>query len=191
MSLILEETNNLEEFIGTLNSKFEMSDELVIFLKDFIENSDCEKIEFADFKYAALGAALHNGVLINKRALYQGLEFALFVIFHEIAHQYQYKKYGKEKMYEYYNDEISVDEAAKLMKKTEEIADSFAVRKIRELQKMGLINGNYKPIEMYKNLPEKHIAGFISDVRNKLRERNLTSPDEISEYYYNLIKSNI
>ena len=95
--VINEETTNLVDFVETLKSTYEMSDELTDFVVDFIEKSNCQKIEFANFKYYALGVALHNGVLINNVVLNRSLEFALFVIFHEVAHQYQYKKYGEEK----------------------------------------------------------------------------------------------
>ena len=168
-----------------------MSDELVDFVVNFIEKSDCQKIEFSEFKYPALGAALHNGVLINVAILNRPLGFALFVIFHEIAHQYQYKKYGIEKMNEFYNDEISVVDTAKFMKTIETTADNFASRKIRELQGMGLIDEKYVPIEMYKTVPESRLVAFIEDIRSKLRERNITSPDDISKFYYNLIKNNL
>lgn len=189
--VIKEETSGLGDFIETLRSNFNMSDELVGFVKNFIENSNCNKIEFAKFKYAALGAALHNGVLINNVVLNSSLEVALFSIFHEIAHQYQYKKYGIEKMYEFYNDEISVIDTAKFMKEVETIADSFASRKIRELQKMGLISRNFVPIEMYKNVSESQLASFISNIRSQLRSKNITSPDDISEFWYNLLKNQL
>lgn len=189
--VIKEETSGLGDFIETLRSNFNMSDELVRFVKNFIENSNCNKIEFAKFKYAALGAALHNGVLINNVVLNSSLEVALFSIFHEIAHQYQYKKYGIEKMYEFYNDEISVIETAKFMKEVETIADSFASRKIRELQKMGLISRNFVPIEVYKNVSESQLASFINNIRSQLRSKNITSPDDISEFWYNLLKNQL
>jgi hypothetical protein len=189
--VIKEETSGLGDFIETLRSNFNMSDELVGFVRNFIENSNCNKIEFAKFKYAALGAALHNGVLINNVVLNSSLEVALFSIFHEIAHQYQYKKYGIEKMYEFYNDEISVIETAKFMKEVETVADSFASRKIRELQKMGLISRNFVPIEIYKNVSESQLAFFINNIRSQLRSKNITSPDDISEFWYNLLKNQL
>jgi len=189
--VINEETSGLGDFIETLKSKFNMSDELVDFVVKFIEKSGCQKIEFSEFKYAALGAALYNGVLINNAILGRPLGFALFVIFHEIAHQYQYKKYGIEKMNEFYNDEISVVDTAKFMKQIETTADNFASRKIRELQSMGLIDEKYVPVEMYKTVPESHLVAFIENIRARLRERNITSPDDISKFYYNLIKNNL
>ena len=189
--VIKEETSGLEDFIDTLRSNFNMSDELVDFVGNFISNSNCNKIEFAKFKYPALGAALHNGVLINIMVLKRSLEDALFSIFHEIAHQYQYKKYGIEKMYEFYNDEISVNETAKFMKEVETVADSFASRKIRELQKMGMIDSNFVPKEGYKNVSVDQLAYFINKIRSELRSNNISSPDDISEFYYNLMKDQL
>jgi len=189
--VINEETTNLVDFVETLKSRYNMSDELVDFVVDFIEKSDCQKIEFANFKYYALGLALHNGVLINNVVLNRPLEFALFVIFHEVAHQYQYKKYGKEKMYELYNDEISLNDGAKFMKEIELIADNFASRKIRQLQKMRLIDGRFISPEFYKNVPELQIVNLIESLRAQLSSRNITSPDDISNYFYNSIKNSI
>lgn len=189
--VINEETSGLGNFIETLKLKFEMSDELSDFVVDFIEKSDCQKIEFANFKYNALGVALHDGVLINNVVLNRPLEFALFVIFHEVAHQYQYKKYGQEKMYELYSDEISLVDGAKFMKEIELIADNFASRKIRQLQNMGLIDGKFISPEIYKNVPESQIVNLIKNLRIQLSGRNITSPDDISKHFYNSIKNNI
>lgn len=186
--ILKEETTNLGPFIDKLRSTYNMSDEVTDFLVDFIEKSGCQKIEFADFKYQALGASLHNGVLINKSVLNTSLEMALFVIFHEIAHQYQYKKYGEKTMYDFYNEEISVMDAAKFMKYSENVADDLGSRKIRELQKMGLINPHFKSPQMYKNVQLIQLVGFINQIRTQLRANNITTPDRISEFYYNLIK---
>ena len=98
-----------------------------------------------------MGLALESGVLINKMALNSPLPFLLFLIFHEVAHQYQFKKYGEDIMYNCYLGEISDTEAAEFMKHTEEIADDFGSRKIRQLQKLNLI-GPYTPPQMYKNV---------------------------------------
>ena len=132
--VLKEETDGVNTLIDVITSRHEMSDELIEKVKDFISQSNCKKIEFANFKMPAMGVALHDGVLINKIALNQRLEYLLFIIFHETAHQYQFKKYGEDIMYECYLGDISVEEAAKLMKHTEEVADEFAGKKIKQLQ---------------------------------------------------------
>jgi hypothetical protein len=92
-------------------------------------------------------------VLLNQNIFFQSLPNFLFILFHEIAHQYQYKKYGDEKMYEFYLGEIGVREAAILMKKFETVADEFATRKVREFVRMGLISQPNTPgLALYNNV---------------------------------------
>jgi len=189
--ILKEETQNLNEFISELSETFEMSDELNQFVKKFISESDCNKIEFSNFKIGALGIALHNFVLINKNVLKTNLEHTLFVIFHEIAHQYQFKKYGEDVMYNCYLGEISNNDAAKFMKSTEEVADEYAIRKIKQLQKMDLISKNYNPPQMYKNVSLEMIGNMVSGFRNEMKSKNIDSPQKISEYFYNMVKKEL
>jgi hypothetical protein len=156
---------------------------------DFIEESGCKKIEFAKFNYPALGLALHNGVLINSNMIGDNLSFLVFVIFHEVAHQFQFKKYGDKIMYGVYSGDVSIDEAAKFMKQTEEVADEFAMRKIRELQKKDLIDKNYRANSPYRNISVQSIKSMIIRFRDDLESKNITSPNDISKYFYNMVKS--
>ena len=137
-----------------------------------------------------MGLALESGVLINSVALNHPLPFLLFLIFHEVAHQYQFKKYGEDVMYDCYLGEISEREAAEFMKHTEEVADDFAFRKIRQLQKLNLIEP-YTPPQMYKNVPIQQITMMVNNYRNDMRRKNIDSPKKVSEYFYNIVKSEL
>jgi hypothetical protein len=189
--ILKEETEGINLFMNQIESKFQISDELRDLLIDFINRSECKNIEFANFKMGALGLALHTGVLINKNILNSNLETLLFVIFHEIAHQYQFKKYGEDKMYECYIGELSIDDAARFMKNTEEVADDFAARKIREIQKKDLIRKSYTPPSMYKNVPITQIKSMVNNYIEQMKSKNITTPDKVSEYFYNMVKSNL
>lgn len=186
-----EETRNINSFINDIKSKFDISIELEEGIIKFINDSNCQNIEFAGFNISASGVALHDGVLINKNMLNNNLNFLLFIIFHEVAHQYQFKKYGENKMYECYIGKMSDEEGAIFMKNTEMVADEFAGRKIREFQKKGLINSSYVPPQMYKNVPIMQITMLIKNYRSQMRLKNIDSPEKISEYFYNVIKSRI
>jgi hypothetical protein len=109
---------------------------------------------------------------------------------HEIAHQYQYKKYGDDKMYECYLGEVDVKDAAETMKQIEIIADEFATRKVREFIKLGLIDKEDRQIvkSIYKNVPISHFEKLISDTRNELRKKNQTSFEDVTNYFYNMLK---
>ena len=189
--ILKEETERVDGFLDEISSVYDMSDELRDFVKKFINESNCERIDFANFKMAgAMGLAIKSGVLINKIALTRSLPFLLFLIFHEIAHQYQFKKYGEDIMYNCYIGDISEIEAAEFMKHTEEVADDFASRKIRQLQKLNLI-GPYTPPQMYKNVPIQQITMMINNYREDMRRKNIDSPKKVSEYFYNMVKSEL
>ena len=188
-TLINEETDGITIFLNKIQSEYDISDSLYVEMLDFIEESGCKKIEFAKFNYPALGLALHNGVLINSNMIGDNLSFLIFVIFHEVAHQFQFKKYGDKIMYGVYSGDVSIDEAAKFMKQTEEVADEFAMRKIRELQKKGLIDDNYRANSPYRNISVQSIKSMIIRFRDDLKSKNITSPNDISKYFYNMVKS--
>lgn len=183
------DTEGIEDFIDELDDRFNLNYDLIDFIVETIESSGCQKIEFTEFKFQAYGLALHNRVLINSVVLNISLEMALFVIFHEIAHQYQYKKYGAKKMYECYSDEIPIEDAIVFMKNTEMVADEFGSRKIRELQNRDLINKRFKPMLMYKNMPNEKFKPLIEKIKLKLKSKEITSPESISEIFYNMIKN--
>jgi len=188
--IIKEETERVDGFLGEISSVHTMSDELRDFVKNFINDSNCERIDFANFKMAgAMGVAIKSGVLINKIALKRSLPFLLFLIFHEIAHQYQFKKYGNI-MYKCYIGDISEMEAAEFMKHTEEVADDFASRKIRELQKLNLID-NFNPVQIHRNLPIQQVLMMVSRYREDMRMNNIDTPEKVSEYFYNIVKSEL
>jgi hypothetical protein len=189
--ILREETEGISSFINELSDAFNISDELKDEVVKFIENSDCKKIEFSNFKMPVLGLALHDVVLINKQILSRRLEDALFVIFHEISHQYQFKKYGEDIMYDCYIGELSNEEAANFMKHTEEVADEFAGRKMRQLQKKDLISKNFRSPQMYKNLPIQQVSMMVQQHKNQMRRMNINSPEKVSEYFYNMVKSDL
>jgi polyhydroxyalkanoate synthesis regulator phasin len=189
--ILKEETQGIESFLTQITETYPETERFIDSIESFIKNSNCKKIEVAAFKYPALGLAVHNGVLFNEIIFKQELPNFLFIIFHEIAHQYQYKKYGDEKMYEFYLDEIDVKDAAIAMKKIEIIADEFANRKVREFVKLGYIDTpNRKTLSVYKDVPLNHFERLISQSKNTIRLKNVSSFDEIAEIFYNMIKVN-
>ena len=188
--ILKEETEGIDTFLDVISNKYDLSAELKTFIKEFIQDSNCKRINFSNFKIGALGLALESGVLINSKILERQLPFMLFVILHEVAHQYQFKKYGVDVMYNCYLGDVSVKEAAEFMKTTEEVADEFASRKIRQLQKKGLI-GPFKSPQVYKNMPLQNIVMMINNFKNDMKRQNIDSPKKVSEYFYNMVKSEL
>ena len=189
--ILKEETQGVDSFLSKISEKYPEFDEFKDKVEEFIDKSECQKIEFANFKMPVMGLALHDGVMINNMAISRGLPYLLFVIFHEVAHQYQFKKYGAEKMYECYQDETDIDSAADFMKKTELVADEFASKKIKQLAKMGYISSSFIPPKYYQNVPIQQIKMMVQGFRNQMRSQNISSPEKISELFYNLVKNKI
>jgi hypothetical protein len=188
--LLKEEVKGIDTFFNEIKQKHSLDVELEDFLKKFIEESKCQRINFSGFNIPALGLALDTGVLINKTVLNMSLPMLCFVILHETAHQYQFKKYGSETMYECYIGEITNAQAADFMKKTEIVADEFASRKIRQLQKMGYFEG-FNPPEVYKNIPIFQIEMMVNQYRQMIKKNKISSPEKISEFFYNMVKKDL
>jgi len=189
--LLTEEVEGLGSFLYTMGESFPIVDQYYGVLKSEIEKSKCQKIEWCNFSVeTALGASFSDGVLINRRVLEKSLGACLFTIFHEIAHQYQYKKYGADFAIKCYQEDIDIKEAVKIIKKTENVADEYGIRKCRELVKIGLItNKEGIKIGPYRWYSDKEYETYIIQMREKIKQSGLTSTDEISSMLYNWIKS--
>jgi hypothetical protein len=161
------------------------------FISDFVKKSGCQKIDIEPLKYGAFGLSLVDRVVINKKSLELPLSNFLYTLFHEVAHQYQYKKYGIDKMYGIYTGDVSVDEGAKFMKYVENVADDFAIRKLREINKLFddkiKINANINKI--YEKIPIDYYKNLINIFIKKIKDGNYTSKEDISEILYNYVKN--
>lgn len=185
-SIILEETNGIDSFIDELLTVYPRLESHIDLVKKFIEDSNCKDIEFGNFKLPAAGISLHNKVVINKNVLKYTLENTLFIIFHEIAHQYQYKKYGSDMMHKFYVGEIDMEEAVKFLKYTENVADQFGLRKCREFVKLDLLTKEYVPkMGGYDNYSDMMFVNYLNMLRDKIKESGETDSEKISEYLYN------
>jgi hypothetical protein len=189
--ILAEETEGVEPFLLQVMETYPETKLFIDDIKSFIENSNCKKIEVAAFKYPVLGLAVHNGVLLNQTIFKKHLSDFLFILFHEIAHQYQFKKYGDDKMYEFYLDKTDAKDAAIEMKKIEITADEFANRKVREFIKLGYISTpNRQTLSIYKDVPLPYFEKLITQTKNTIKSENVSSFDEIAEIFYNMVKIN-
>jgi hypothetical protein len=44
---------------------------------------------------------------------------------------------------------------------------------------------------MYKNVTTHQLMGMISQFRNVIRQGRITEPSEVSEFFYNMVKSDL
>jgi hypothetical protein len=186
--IVKEQTEGDTEFVKTIVDKYNISDELKNEIVNTIKSADTKKIKFQPIKMGA-GLCLGDRLVMNPVTLSYSLGKFLFILFHELAHQYQFKKYGQEKMLELYNDEIDIKDAAKFMADVEMVADEFAFRKMKNLERRGMVK--VKPndiIKGYENVSSDMLEHMIRSFRNELRKNNVTGAQKISEFLYNMVK---
>lgn len=184
--IILEGTGGVETFTNVLLNSFPKLESHIDIIIKFIEESNCQNIEFGSFKFPAAGMSLHNRLIVSKEVLNGDLGYALFVIFHETAHQYQYKKYGSDMMHKFYIGDIDPKIAVKFLKYTENVADQFALRKCRELVKLGLLDREDIPnVGGYDNFSDDMFMSYLNVIRDMVRKSGSTEDEKISETLYN------
>lgn len=191
IKLLTESTEGIDELMTKIKDTYKISEEHLNLIKEFILNSGCKKITIERMKMGG-GLSLSDRVILTPELFMLNLAKFLFILFHEIAHQYQFKKYGGEKMYDLYTGDMSVIEGCKMMKNIELVADEFASRKLREFVKLGVVKQkDAKFGGFYKNVPDSHFQMLITQIRDMLKKSNVTDPDKISELFYNYVKVNI
>jgi hypothetical protein len=189
--LLKEQTQGLDELMNKIKETYKLSDEHLNVIRQFILNSGCKNIIIERIKMGA-GLSLSDRVILSPDLFNLNLAKFLFILFHEIAHQYQFKKYGGEKMYELYTGEMDIKQGCKMMRDIELVADEFAARKMREFVKLGVIKEkDAKFGGFYKNTPESHFHMLVSQIRDMLKKSKVSEPDKISELFYNFVKINI
>jgi hypothetical protein len=155
-------------------------------IKDFIVNSGCPEIKIMPLKMG-LGAALKSYVLISPTMLNQSLENCLYGLFHEIAHQYQYKKY-KNKIAEMFLNDNDTKLNAKFLEKIELVADNFSLKKCRSLAKMGILNmESIRKVGMYSTFSSNQFEFYLNSFRDVLKKKNITNVEEVGDVFYEYI----
>jgi len=186
--LILEEALGIDNFLNKMISSYPETEDFKDIIISNIEESQCKEIKVEPIKNG-LGISLSDKLILSPAIFNFTLSKFLFILFHELAHQYQFKKYGEKIMYDVYNSKITIEDAALFMKNVEDVADEFGMRKLQQLRRLGFID--YKDIEVakpYENAAPARFYFLIDQVRKLLKEKNITDSSEISEIFYNWVK---
>lgn len=185
---IFVKTNNMTNidiitnFINVIDKRFSLSDEIKLDIIDFIKKSECKDIKIKKFRGSQLGISLHDGVVINEKLLGTTLSLVLFVLYHELTHQLQFKKYGVDNMYLFLSD-VSDDEVSDTLLKREIVADRLSSIKIFQLQKKGLITKDFTPIQIHKNADPKLFKQKIVKYRGLMSEKKVKTPEDVSLFF--------
>lgn len=188
---LISEQEGFDELAVKMSETYPDSVYLLRFIMDFVQKSGCKKIDIEFMKHPAYGLSLTDKVVINSSSLKKNLSQFLYILFHEVAHQFQYKKYGIDKMYGSYIGDISVDEGAEFMKYVENVADDFAMRKLREVKKLfgDKVEIDVNQNKVYENVPIFHYKNLINIFIKKIKESGYKEKEEISTILYNYVKN--
>lgn len=187
---IFEKSGNvqgLDQFINELKSKFPDHSNLIDDLKAFIMQSGCPAIEF-DNLYGASGISKTDKCVIDTGTLNKDIQNALYVILHEITHQYQYSKYGKNVMWDAYSSNIDIEEAVDLLMNIELVADRLAILKSAKLLKDHQIEIKNVIKPYYSNLSRSYFKNHLENLRKVVSSKGINSIEDANELMYNKLK---
>ena len=180
-------TEGVDNFIADLQITFPQYQNIMEDIKSVILSTKCPSIAFEPLR-GALGISKHDKCIINTQILLNmNITYALYVIFHELAHQKQYSKYGEDIAADIFLDNISADEAAKKLLSIENTADRWSqMITTRILNKHG-IKVDHIPM-MYKNVSFNNVKLYVENIRKLIKTNRITTIEQANNLIYSMIK---
>ncbi len=166
-------TEGLDEFLyGIHLNRLDISNKLLTEIGEFIIESGCKRIGFEYMSNRALGISKTDKCVISTKLLDLPIEYLVYVILHEVSHQYQYTKHGKDIALDVYLDNLNIDKAAQKLLTIEQIADRLAILKLNKLLKNNNISVN--DLTQIKN--------HIIKIRSEVNDLGLKRIEEINDH---------
>lgn len=162
-----------------------ISEELYKELETLLLKAGCKNLIIKKFEGTALGLTVDDTIYINNTLLNSTIEIFVSILLHEAAHCHQFKKYGKEAMYQMFLKDMDHDKASEYIKNMEVVADDYSYRMIRVLKRKKLISKNFYPMGFHKHLPTSFIKLRFEDY--KLKMGNVDTPEQVIEFFTNQI----
>jgi len=148
-------------------------------IEEFINKSGCKSITFEELNPKCGGISTPDECIISTIILEFPKEILLYILFHEIAHQYQYKKWGKNLMMDAYT-KLTIEDAVKSLLYIESVADRLAILKLKSI----IGSENIPPYRYYGCENLEFFKEYISNLRNSIDESNATDIESINEIIY-------
>lgn len=182
-------TRGLATFINTIRiAKPSWCENIIFELSDFIVSSGCKAIEFRKMSNRAMGISKTDVCILNYDVLKIPDEYALYIILHEVAHQYQYRKHGKNLVLDVYLESTPLDDAAKKLLSVEQIADRLAIAKLNWILKETNIKLSQPIVSRYLGLTDlTQIKNYLNKIRSDVSQMKLLTIEEINDYIYQSI----
>lgn len=145
-------------------------------IESFIKGSGQNNIRFEKLSPLCAGISTPNECIISEYILEFPKPVLLYIIFHEISHQYQYKKHGPDMMLYTYTSQ-PFDDAIIQLSYTESVADRLAILNLRKF----INHSDIPPYRYYGNSNLTPIKTHLKWIRTF--SEGLTI-DEINERIY-------
>jgi hypothetical protein len=190
LKILKEEVSNIEtksEF-DQFYTKFKSSygkekniDSIFINLVKDIKNSPTPRITMVKSRFFC-GMSLTDNVMLSEFIFNESLYKFIYILFHEIAHQYQYKKYGKDILYTLANQEINNKTLDSLIK-IEQVADRFGVNMANKYAK-NFDLPKMKIVSPYDNVGTGRLAYkmLLLKIQDEIKKGNITCVEQMESY---------
>ena len=169
-----------ENFQTSFSKKLQNSDVVLEELIQDIKKSPTPKMTISE-RGAFCGMSLNNNVLLSSGIFYKNIYEFIFILFHEIAHQYQYKKYGRDILYRLTTQEIT-DQTLNSLLEIEQVADRFGeMMAAKYANKFGLT-----PTKLFS--PYKGGGGkesyrrLLTTIQKEIEEGKITCVEEMESF---------
>lgn len=180
--------NGIKKFISTI-SNTGIKKSVLKDVEQFIVNSECHLIRFENLSEKAAGISKTDECIISTIVFRFPMEYMLYMILHEISHQYQYKKYGKNLVLDVYLNKTTLQEATEKLLVIEKVADRLALMKMRQILKKNNIFSEINPVPRYLNMTDlTKMKEHVQSMRDDVIKFNLTTIEEINNHLYDKIK---
>ena len=157
--------------------------EIIEDIFDIMRKSGCKSIEFRKFNFSAGGVSIgNNTILINENIDYPFNDI-VYIILHELGHQYQYKKYGINYANDFWLRTLTEPTLvmAKEMVHVEDVANRYARIKMNQYKKkFGLKESKYQS----ENLSDiYHYTSIISNTVFHLKREKVNDLESINKFF--------
>lgn len=144
-------------------------------IETFIERSGCTKLSFESLNPKTGGVSIPGECIVSDIILQFPKEVLLYILFHEVSHQYQYRKHGKDLMMKAYT-ELPIEEAVDELLWVESIADRLAMLSLRSV-----IGGDKVPEYRYYGCTNKvYFEDYLVSLRHEIEQENVDGIDAIN-----------
>ena len=153
-------------------------------IQDFIKSSGCKDFKFLPLKPTTGGMSAPNYCIISSNLNHIPLNVYLYIILHEIAHQFQYKKYGNNVALPVY-DSTPIEESLNTLLFLEGQADRLAISKLKQLSKKHTLDLEIPEYRYLGMETTAKLKSYIEEIKKEVMLANLKDIESINKFILN------